>query len=160
MVRSVCMQILVYAEASTVRTERVFCRHRAHKVKRVAYWTCIATIRPVPNPGTRDDANGLRRPPESSCTKARREMREKVGERVRENQAPASLPLLLWLIIHWVTVRPSADQPWAAAPFMCIVYTGCRESTDLLHMQRIDIADNPSKSRLFYTCIARHAQHG
>lgn len=76
------------------------------------------------------------------------ERRERKWERVRENQAPASLPLLLWPIIHWVTVRPSADQPWAAAPLMCIVYTGCRESTDMSRRDTAKIALIPHVCRV------------
>jgi len=125
-----------FACAGAFSTERAFCGNRARKERGLLSMHSNNTFRPALNPGTRDDSNGLRRPPESSCTRARRETREKVGERVRENQAPVSLPLLLWPIIHWVTVRPSADQPWAAAPLMCIVYTGCHESTDLVYRQR------------------------
>ena len=128
-------------------------------VKCVAYWAMHSTrnntFRPAPKSKPEYERRRQRvtavRPPESSCTRVRREMREKVGERVRENQAPASLPLLLWPIIHWVTVRPSTDQPWAAAPLMYIMYTGCHESTDLPYAC---IADKSVKSRS--SCIARN----
>ena len=54
------------------------------------------------------------------------------GPRMQERTRPRPrLPLLLWPIIHWVTVRPSADQAQnCRTPRVHCAYTGCHRNTD------------------------------
>lgn len=75
------MQTFVCAGAFS--TERAFCGNRARKERGLLSIHSNNTFRPALNPGTRDDSNGLRRPPESSCSS--RDARESGRESERES---------------------------------------------------------------------------